>query len=372
MRQGKNIFLGNFHSMKSNAEASIFNIQIGIWNTFTKFLAINVGIALVLVIVFCPTCFLSWNGMVLIYPDFLYSLGITMAMSYGGNVVENFYETRISWIDHPVKRLLLTVITYLSYAFIVSYILVFLYALIKGEIELNNIPWRNLINFALQPMYIALIVMAIFTTRSWLVEWKKSALEAAQLKSEKLSSQYQSLKDQLNPHFLFNSLNVLTNLVYEDADKSAEFIQRLSKIYRYVLEVQNEDLVPLEKELEFARNYLDLQKVRFGESLQFSIDVISSRGENLPPLSLQLLLENAIKHNVASIADPLHISIEKKKDELWITNSFQPKLTQEIESTGVGLDNIKQRYSILCNRNIHIDQTEEFFQVILPLLQIER
>ena len=104
-------------------------------------------------------------------------------------------------------------------------------------------------------MKIALGFMALFTTRSWLLEWRKSALEAEILRNEKLSSQYQSLKDQLNPHFLFNSLNVLSNLVYEDADRSAAFIQKLSKIYRYVLEAQKEELIELEKEVAFTKNY---------------------------------------------------------------------------------------------------------------------
>jgi len=364
--------LANFQSMKSNSTDSIFKMRIGIWNTFPKFLLINLGIALLLILIFCPTCFLTWKGIKSVFPDFLYSLAITMGMSYGGNVVENYYDRRISWIQHPVKRLVMTVGTYLTYAFIVSFTIVLFYAWVNDQIELNHIPFRSIAQNATLPMYIALVIMALFTTRSWLIEWKKSATEAAQLKSEQLSRQYQSLKDQLNPHFLFNSLNVLTTLVYEDADKSAEFIQRLSKIYRYVLEVQNEELVPLERELSFARNYLDLYKVRFGESLKFILEVDDHQPLNLPPLSLQLLLENAIKHNITSSADPLQISIEKKDDELWITNTFQPKLTQEIESTGVGLDNIKKRYSLISDRKIIISHTENSFIVILPLLQIEQ
>ncbi|MEP0713810.1 MAG: histidine kinase, partial [Algoriphagus sp.] len=253
-------------------------------------------------------------------PDFLYSLTITMAMSFGGNLVENYYEQRISWIAHPFKRLIVTTGTYLIYAFLVAYLIVFIYAWISGEFTLNNIPWRNVASFAIMPMYIALIIMAIFTTRSWLIEWKKSALEAAQLKNEKLSSQYQSLKDQLNPHFLFNSLNVLSNLVYEDADRSAAFIQKLSKIYRYVLEAQKEQLIEVSKEVEFARNYLELQKIRFDESLQYTIEIDSTAGF-LPPLSLQLLLENAIKHNIASEEKPLLIHISRKENELWISNT---------------------------------------------------
>ncbi|MEP1087056.1 MAG: sensor histidine kinase [Algoriphagus sp.] len=302
-------------------------------------------------------------------PDFLYSLTITMAMSFGGNLVENYYEQRISWIAHPFKRLIVTTGTYLIYAFLVAYLIVFIYAWISGEFTLNNIPWRNVASFAIMPMYIALIIMAIFTTRSWLIEWKKSALEAAQLKNEKLSSQYQSLKDQLNPHFLFNSLNVLSNLVYEDADRSAAFIQKLSKIYRYVLEAQKEQLIEVSKEVEFARNYLELQKIRFDESLQYTIEIDSTAGF-LPPLSLQLLLENAIKHNIASEEKPLLIHISRKENELWISNTFQPKINLSEPSTGIGLNNIKLRYELLSNKAMEVSQTKEEFSVKLPILEI--
>ena len=219
-------------------------------------------------------------------------------------------------------------------------------------------------------MTIALVFMSLFTTRSWLFEWRKSAIEAEQLRTEKMASQYQSLKDQLNPHFLFNSLNVLSSLIYEDADKSAAFIQKLSKIYRYVLEVQKEEIVELSKELDFARNYLELQKIRFEDNLQFTIQVNSEKDFFLPPLSLQLLLENAVKHNIASKENPLFIHIQQKGNELWISNTFQPKMSLAEPSTGVGLENIRMRYQLLSSKNIEVTQTENEFIVRLPLLLI--
>lgn len=292
-------------------------------------------------------------------------------MSYGGNVVENYYDRKVSWVNHPVKRLLLTGCTYLSYAFVVSYVIVFIYTLLTAKIQIENIPWLLLAEYALQPMIIALIIMAIFTTRSWLMEWRKSALEAEILRNEKLSSQYQSLKDQLNPHFLFNSLNVLSNLVYESADKSAAFIQKLSRIYRYVLEAQKEELIELEKEINFAKNYLELQKIRFEESLQYSIEIADQSGL-IPPLSLQLLLENAIKHNIISEENPLFIHIYRKEDDLWISNTFQPKSGQSEPSTGIGLQNIKMRYQLISTKEMEVLQTEDEFLVKLPILEYTR
>ena len=341
----------------------------GILSTIPKFIIINLGIVTVLMLYFCPRCFLSWEGIKSLAPDFIFSLAITIAMSYGGNAVEDFYDKRISWIHHPAKRFLLTSGTYMSYAFIVSFSLVFMYSFVKGNFTLENIPFKLLFEYSLMPMGIALGFMALFTTRSWLLEWRKSALEAEILRNEKLASQYQSLKDQLNPHFLFNSLNVLSSLVYENADKSAAFIQKLSRIYRYVLEAQKEELIELEKEESFARNYLELQKIRFEESLQFSISIGNQNGF-IPPLSLQLLLENAIKHNIVSQSEPLFIHIYRKDDDLWISNTFQPKSSQTEPSTGIGLNNIKMRYQLLSERNMEVIQTEDEFLVKLPILQL--
>ncbi|SFA80691.1 sensor histidine kinase [Algoriphagus aquimarinus] len=355
--------------MPENNEKGICKTKGDIWGTIPSFLIINFGIVMILMLYFCPSCFLSWAGIKSMAPDFVFSFAITVAMSFGGNAVETFYDKRISWIHHPAKRFLLTSVTYLSYAFLVSYILIFLYSLVKGRFTIDNIPFRLIFEYSLMPMGIALGFMALFTTRSWLLEWRKSALEAEILRSEKLASQYQSLKDQLNPHFLFNSLNVLSSLVYESADKSAAFIQKLSRIYRYVLEAQKEELIELEKEVGFAENFLELQKIRFEESLKFSIE-IRDTGGFLPPLSLQLLLENAIKHNIVSEEDPLFINIYRKENNLWISNTFQPKTSKTEPSTGVGLNNIKMRYQLLSDRSIEIIKTDNEFLVKLPILEL--
>jgi sensor histidine kinase YesM len=342
----------------------------GIWTSLPKFVAINLLIATILTVFFCPSCLLTWEGLLSIREDFMFSFLISSVLSFGGSRVEDFFEPRISWIKQPVKRLILTIVTYMVYCFVATFIIAFFIGWFFGYFNLENVQLTYLVNSTKLPMIIAFIFMSLFTTRSWLLEWKKSATEAEKLRSEMLASQYQSLKDQLNPHFLFNSLNVLSNLVYEDADRSAEFILKLSKIYRYVLEVQQEELVPLEKELDFARNYLELQKIRFEENLVFSIKVNAAQNFYLPPLSLQLLLENAIKHNEASQENPLFIRIDFKQDELWISNTYQPKSNQSEPSTGIGLANIKKRYHILSDRQINVIQTADEFLVRLPLLKL--
>ena len=358
--------------MTSPTEYTARRSQSEFWYDTRKFLLINLGIALTIQVIFCATCFFSWEGIKNMVPDFIFSFFVSVVLSWGGSRVEHFLDPRVSWVHTPVKRLLLTTVLYLAYAFVGCFLIVFIYSWVVDQYALNEIPWANILRFSLIPMYIALVFMAIFTTRSWLMEWRKSAIEAEQLRSEKLASQYQSLKNQLNPHFLFNSLNALSNLVYEDADRSAAFIQKLSRIYRYVLEVQQEELVSLERELDFVRNFLDLQKIRFGENLNFSIKVPNPQGLFLPPLSLQLLLENAIKHNIASAENPLFIHIHQKEKELWISNTFQPKSSQTEPSTGVGMNNIRSRYLLLSKEQPEMVQTEHEYLVKLPLLTIQQ
>lgn len=305
--------------------------------------------------------------------DFIISFLLSTSLSYGGYLIEDYFDQRISWIQYPVKRLVLECIYYLLYVFVISFTLIFLYSFfVRQEFTLNSVPWRELINWTKFPMRLSFIISFIFISRSFLMEWRKAAIEAEQLKTERFARQYQSLKDQLNPHFLFNSLNVLSNLVYESPDTSARFIRQLSRIYRYVLDVQQEELVPLDKELDFAENYLALQQMRFEEGLEYRIQVDTNTSGALPPLSLQLLLENAIKHNVASRQQPLHIDIRLESgaegDELVVANNLQPKTSLPEESTGIGLSNISKRYELLSERRIAVSDVDGMFSVRLPVL----
>ncbi len=334
---------------------------------------LNLGIAFILMLAFCPACFFSLEGIVSLIRDFIFSFLMSSTLSFGGFVVEAYFDKKISWIKFPVKRLVLTVIIYLTYSFVASYILSVLFTLVTFEnVTLQNISWVQMLNHSILPVIIAIVIITIFTARSWLFEWRNAAIETEQLRSEKLAGQYQSLKDQLNPHFLFNSLNVLSALVYEDADKSAAFIQQLSKIYRYVLDVQHEELVNTKDELAFAKNYLSLQKIRFDENLQFEILAEEIEEFYLPPLSLQLLLENAIKHNIASMEHPLKISIRQVGNQLIVKNNYQPKTGKATENTGIGLENIRKRYALLSRQIPEIIQTEKEFIVKLPLLSLDK
>ncbi|MGJ3234303.1 sensor histidine kinase [Marivirga sp.] len=304
-------------------------------------------------------------------PSFINAFLLSSSLSYGGFLIDSLFEKRFKWVEKPITRLIGTLITYSIYSFIASFVVITGYVWARN----SHLTFEelNLLHFAeesLSPVSIAVVINGIFTTRSWLIEWRKSVLEAEQLKRTVLASQNQSLRDQLNPHFLFNSLNTLNSLVFESPQRSSKFIQQLSKIYRYVLEVQSEELVPLEKELGFAKNYLGLQQIRFEEKLKFKISVQDTASYYLPPLSLQLLLENAIKHTTASAAHPLYVEINQEEDNLYVLNNWRPK-KGDANNTGIGLENIKKRYQLLGKNQPEVEQNGDFFIVKLPLIKLE-
>ena len=340
------------------------------WNFSPAFIGMNLIIAAVLTVFFCPSCFTSSEGLSDAGSDFFYSFVLSCILNYGGFLAEYYFDKKLPWIQYPVKRLILESMSYMLYVFVTSFIITFLIELlIRKSFLMHHIPWGKLISYTKTPLQISVVVAFVLISRSFLLEWKKSAIETEQLKTQQYAQQYQTLKDQLNPHFLFNSFNILSNLVYENPDTAAKFIRQLSKIYRYVLEVQQEKIVKLSSELEFAENFLSLQKIRFEEGLQYEIKVASKTDFYLPPLSLQMLLENAIKHNIASMANPLHIEILVKGSQLIVKNNLQLKSSLSEESTGIGLSNIRKRYELLNNELVLIDEANGFFVVKLPLLE---
>jgi ligand-binding sensor domain-containing protein len=198
---------------------------------------------------------------------------------------------------------------------------------------------------------------------------ERNLTKVAQLQSERMKFEYEHLKSQVNPHFLFNSLNTLTSLIDENADAATEYTARLSDLYRNMLAYRDKDLILLAEEWEILDNYMYIQKTRFGDALRLDAQVPESymRSRKIVPLALQLLVENAIKHNVVSRSRPLTITINVTDEYIIITNPIQQKLSKE-KSSGLGLINIKKRYSLLSKKNIIFGIENNHYKVILPLL----
>jgi len=199
--------------------------------------------------------------------------------------------------------------------------------------------------------------------------WKKTAKEKELLRQENLHSQFQSLKNQVNPHFLFNSLNSLSSLIENDQKKAVEYIQGMSQVYRYILGSNELELATLKCELEFIRSYFYLLNTRFGENLKEEISIPEScLHKRIPPLTLQILIENAVKHNIVSSGKPLFLRIySTSENEITVSNNLQ-KRSNVMASNHFGLRNINNRYELLNQPGIRINQSETSYNVSVPLI----
>ncbi|UOB17219.1 2TM domain-containing protein [Abyssalbus ytuae] len=296
--------------------------------------------------------------------NFLFAFPLTLVNAY----FIDFIGKKYSWEKQPQKRLwigttggiALTMFTLLLIRFV---LLVFIY----GK------PAERFFEEERIQYYGFGLVMTIIFSLFFHAFYFYKALQDKKVKEQKViagtaTAQFDALKNQLDPHFLFNSLNVLTSLIEENPDQAQKFTTSLSKVYRYVLEQKNKELVSVEEELQFAKTYMSLLKKRFENSIVFDIPEQYLNPEaKVVPLSLQLLLENAVKHNMVNEANPLHIKIYEENGNLLIKNNLQPKQVLK-KSSGVGLQNIKQRYNLLTNRKVEIRKTQTDFIVKIPIL----
>lgn len=215
---------------------------------------------------------------------------------------------------------------------------------------------------------ISVVVTSIFYGAYYYRNKQEKRVTEQKIIAGTASAKFDALKNQLDPHFLFNSLNVLTSLIEENPEAATRFTTSLSKVYRYVLEQKNKELVTLEEELKFASLYMSLLAVRFEDSIVYSApSKLENPEAKVVPLSLQLLLENAVKHNQVMPSKKLYITITEENGNLVVTNNSQPKSVLR-ESTGVGLKNIRERYKILTERPVEIEQNKKEFKISIPIL----
>jgi len=190
-----------------------------------------------------------------------------------------------------------------------------------------------------------------------------------QLKKELISAQYQSLKNQISPHFLFNSLNTLTTLIYENQDLASDFVSRLASCYRYILEHQDDDLVYLNKELNFLDAFIFMITIRHSKALKINLEIDDDlKNYKIPTLALQMLLENALKHNIYSPQKPLTINIfSNNNDSITVKNNLQIRKLNE-KTTCLGIKNIKKRYAFYTSKKVEIDLNDDFYTIKIPLI----
>jgi two-component system LytT family sensor kinase len=300
----------------------------------------------VLLLMFIPISFCSWYSCVFI---------------------NNYITWKIPGQSETVKRGLVLLGLHFTWLILLSYLL--LSGLSQCSFFEVNLLKENFFN-----TLVLGTVSNIFFTTTWQVEyifksWKKTLAEKKAMESELLQHEFDRLKQQLNPHFLFNNLNVLSSLISEEPQKASFYLDELSKIYRYLLRRADEDLATLEDELAFIRSYAALLKIRFGDAVQVELTVDGEKYSGLlPMLSLQLLVENAIKHNTAHKTAPLRITIALIDNYVQVRNNLQPKMAS-VPSHKVGLANIQAKYRMLNIENITVEQTSGSFEVRLPLIK---
>jgi LytS/YehU family sensor histidine kinase len=239
---------------------------------------------------------------------------------------------------------------------------------LKPRLILWNAVGRT--NYALTFVISMSIFYLILNRRSYF-RMRDMEIQTAQLRKENALAQFEALKNQVSPHFLFNSLSILSSLVHIDANLSEKFIDQLSKAYRYILEQKDNETVSLKTELDFLNAYAFLLKIRFENKFDVKISVRDHESEKyrIAPLTLQLLIENSVKHNRMSEKEPLMVTIFIKDDYVVVMNVVKPRIEIEtIPSTGIGLANIKNRYALLTNRPVQIARDDELFKVKIPLL----
>ena len=244
------------------------------------------------------------------------------------------------------------------------------------NVWINNQSFEAFIKDQKFSNYILILIITFVVSLFFHAIFLYRKLQENKVKEQKIiagnaSAQFETLKNQIDPHFLFNSLNVLSSLIEENPENAQRFTTSLSKIYRYVLDQKDKELVPLKEELNFAKTYMKLLSMRFENSLTYSLpDTMIDEDAKVVPLSLQLLLENTIKHNIVSDMQPLHITITIEGDYLEVSNNLQKKEVLQ-SGSGVGLQNIISRYAILTEKPVIVDSDEANFLVKIPILTKE-
>ncbi|WP_445715038.1 2TM domain-containing protein [Flavobacterium sp.] len=257
-------------------------------------------------------------------------------------------------------------------SFIISVFVIFLLRIFE-DVLIENKTFESFFATETAANYIVTIIITFFVTLAFHAFYFYKAYQENKVKEQKIiagtaSAQFESLKNQIDPHFLFNSLNVLSSLIEENPESAQKFTTSLSKVYRYVLEQKDKELISVAEELKFAKTYMNLLKMRFENSITFEIpEGFENEEAKVVPLSLQLLLENCIKHNVVSEAKPLHVKISIENNQLVVTNNLQKKEVLS-DRKGVGLQNIVNRYAILTKRNVLVEENEKEFKIFLPIL----
>jgi len=275
----------------------------------------------------------------------------------------------LSWKDYASIRFVLQMLSGTALSLLCINLS---YRIIKQQ--LTGAP-ADLSQIILLNIYGAAFILPIFSSYfgyRFLKAWKKSELESEKLSKENARSQLMSLRNHLDPHFLFNNLNILSSLMDKDIELSKSYLNKFAEVYRVILKTEYSDLTMVEDELDLISSYVYLIGIRFKDCVFFEFDIDKNLyNKALPPLTVQMLVENAIKHNTATVDKPVTIKIYSEGDKLIVSNNNQKKKYLPRERKATGILNIKRRYAFFTDKEVEVIDSDKDFVVILPLIEIE-
>lgn len=303
------------------------------------------------------------------YLTITWFLLLALLLWLGNSLISGFLDKKLSWRRYVTARFFIQ----LGLTIIYSLICVNTSYLLFKYLFTNDPPVREQV--VLTNIYGLLLILPIFSIYfgiHFLKAWKKSELETEKLQKESVRSQLEALRNHLDPHFLFNNLNILSTLIDKNKALSKEYLEKFAEVYRIILQNEVSELITLKKELDFIKSYLYLIKIRFQDDINIDLDVPDHlKMKMIPPLSIQMLIENCIKHNAITETSPLMISIRTEKDKfLVIKNNLKPKKNHNAKKSS-GLKNISNRYSYFTDEKLTVDKSATHFTVKIPLLEIE-
>jgi len=331
------------------------------------------GVSLLIALLVNPNWHAGWQDFAL---NFVFTATYTVGLWLTNGLSVDWLNPRVSWTEQPARRLALTLLFSLVGSLLVITLVNMLFWQFYFHRPLRELFGQRLLGQIGLPLFITVFVSLTLHARSFFLSWREATVRAERLEKETAVARLDSLRRQVDPHFLFNSLNALTSLVEEaDPARAVRFIRQLSGVYRYVLDSQSQELVPLSEELAFAEAYVYLQKTRLGDALDFQLTTSPAHqliNLHLPPLALQLLLENALKHNTAFQADPLRlrVAVDEAAGTLTVRNTLRPRHLSADETSGRGLANLRARYGFLTSQPVQAGPVAGEFVVVLPLLAL--
>ena len=300
--------------------------------------------------------------------SFLYTIFIAFVVWEGNRYLFFSMRSYFDWYRKPVRKILVLLFAITFYTLPVSILL------LSGWYHLfqqTGVNWQTVITAALTIMVFVIFITHVYETVFLVKESENEMLRAEQLERTRAEAELEALKNQIDPHFIFNSLNTLSYLIEEKPLKAKKFTDNLADVYRYILQNKARDLVLLQEEIHFLEDYFSLLKIRFENALQLKIAIDTALFDQylVPPISLQVLMENAIKHNEFSDAFPLWVTIKLEGNALVFRNEIRPKEIRR-PSSKIGLKNLDERYRLTTGYTISIDATDTLFTVLLPVLKI--